>query len=160
MQPMETIHRRHRVAGMLFLTALINKWGKKAPPVHSKAQHKDQRNRGALPSRNSLDAHRVMEHLATVRLRTTDNLTAEDAIMAAVAAAHHGVAAAARALAGHGIAVVVVAVAAKCHGIVVAVAAKCHGTADVADAACHGAAKKGVAALWIKTASQIPGMTC
>ena len=121
----------------------------KVPPVHSKARLKDQRNRGALPSSNSPAAHRVMEHLATVRLSTTDNLTAEDAIMAAVAAAHHGVAAAARALAGHGTAVVVVAVAAKCHG-----------TADVTDAACHGAAKKGVAALWIKTASQIPGMTC
>lgn len=168
MQQMETIHRRHLVAGMLLPTALINKWKKKVPPLNSKARHKDQRNSGTHPGRNSLELHRVMVHLATVHLNTIDNLTAEDAIMTVVVAARHGVAAVVRASAVHGTAVVVAAkshgtaveVDAVCHGTAAAVAAKCHGTADVAEAACHGVAKKGVAALWTKTASQMHGMTC
>ena len=169
MQQMETIHHRHLVAGMLFLTALINKWKKKAPPVHSRARHKDPRNRGARPNHYRLKVNRVMEHLATVHLSTIDNHTAEDAIMTAVAAARHGVAAVVRASAVHGTVVVVAAkclgtadeVDAVCHGTAAAVAAKCHGTADEVDAACHGiAVAVAVAALWTKTVSQIPGTTC
>jgi hypothetical protein len=67
-------------------------------------------------------------------LSTINDLTVEGAIMAVVVAASHGTA------------VVVVAV--------------CHGTVAAVVAAYHGAVKKVVAALWIKTASQTPGMTC
>ena len=128
------------------------------PPLNSKGRHKDMRNSGTDPGRNSLQVHRVMVHLATVHLSTIDNLTAEDAIMTVAVAVRHGVAAVVQASAVHGTAVVA---AAKCHGIAAAVAVKCHGTADEVDAACHGTAVAvAVAAGWIKTGSQIPGMTC
>lgn len=140
------------VGGILLSTASINKWINKIPPVNSKVPLKGPRNKAFPPRRNSLEVHRLMAHPATVRpdmvrLSTIDNLTVEDATMAVVVAVHHGAAAVVQASTDRGTVVtaVVAVETAVCHGAV---------------AACHGVAIKVVAALWTKTASQMPGMTC